>query len=86
MEPNPVLIAKTIGATPPEDVNVCVRLKFVAAVSGAIVRAGLIVTEASENCPSESVTRTLTAPLEAGAVNSPEEPFIVPLPEMIENV
>ncbi len=56
------------GVTPPEAESVTVLPVAVVAVEGAIAKAALIVTTASAVFPAESVTRTVAAPLVAGAV------------------
>ena len=68
------------GLTPPvaEKVDIPFVAKF--KVFGEIAKAGFTVTTASAVLLRASVTRTVTLPETAGAVNNPEDESILPPP------
>ncbi len=84
MLPPPLTIEYEYGLTPPVAVNVCVPLATMFIDTGEITNAAFTVTVAFEIFDNESVTRTVTVPVVAGAVNTPVAATILPPPLTIE--
>ena len=84
MLPPPEKTVNMRGATPPAAENV--KLPFTDNVmdAGAIVNAGFTVTVELAVAAKASVTRTVTVPAAAGAVNAPVDELMLPPPLTIE--